>query len=236
VSAGIRPAVWVALAASSGALAAAIAFTIGSTGAGEPARIPSAVVQPSRSVNAVVTVPPSGASAARRPQAAQVGDADAGAVPAVGAGPALAPASDPPVDRRSSELVGLERDAADLASGSGLVDVDALDAQLASAPRRPGEGDAEWERRIEVERERILSEEVLVQRRLVELFEGTVYPLGFPVEQVVAAQERQWIRDLPGEDRAILLRQALEDEREPARAEPRYEGFAPPAEEPAPDL
>jgi hypothetical protein len=139
--------------------------------------------------------------------------------------PREAPDPSAAADRRSAELVGLERDASNLAEATGLVDRDAIEAQLAAIEEIPGETDEDFARRLDAERERIGSDEILVQRRLGELYATTVYPLGFPVERAVAATERQWIRELPQNERAILLRQALDDPNDFGRAQPRYEGF-----------
>ena len=127
-----------------------------------------------------------------------------------------------PADVRSGELVGLEREAADLALAEGLVDSEALDAAVAELRAAPGESPSDFERRADALREGIASSELLVQQRLAELYEATVYPYGFPVEQVVVPQERQQIGALPPEDRAALLRRVLEGWA-PTRPTPRFE-------------
>jgi hypothetical protein len=124
---------------------------------------------------------------------------------------------------RSAELVGLEREAARRAEGVALVDPDGLDAALASLPRLPGEAEAALRRRLEDERERLLSREFLLQYRLAQLFASTEYPPGFDLERDVVAPERQRVAELPAGDRLIEIQNALESW-EPGRASPRFGG------------
>jgi len=135
--------------------------------------------------------------------------------------PSAPPAGPPALRERSGELAGLEREAAGLATARGLLEPEALDARLAELEPAPGESPRDFERRVEDERERLAAEEVLVQHRLAELYETTIYPPGFQVEEIVAAQERQLVRALPPADRSERLRNAL-GSWEPHRAQPRF--------------
>jgi len=118
--------------------------------------------------------------------------------------------------------VTLERDATELAVAEGLLDPEALEATVASLEPAPGESPDALARRGAALREQLASSELLVHHQLSELFSGTVYPHGFPVEQVVVPQERQLVGQLPPEERAARLRVIL-DGWQPTRPEPRFE-------------
>jgi hypothetical protein len=214
---GVRAPVWIALAASAALLAGAVAVTLSGETPGERSpRAASARRAPEKLKAARTVALPHRAA---KMIAARVRPTEGGA----GSEPPALPAAEPiREDRRNPSLVGLEREAAGLAEAGGLLDPVQLEAHLASLPRGAGESPADFARRMEAQRDRLGSEALLLERRLAELYETTVYPIGFPVEQVVAAQERQWIASLPDADREEMLRNAL-TEREVRPAEPRFE-------------
>jgi hypothetical protein len=215
---GVRAPVWIALAASGAILVAAVAATF--EGApGELAPRAREARAPRRPESAAAIAAP---APARRP-APVAAHTPAEEEPLVPSQPRAAdPAPEPPEDRRSPTLVGLEREAAALVEASGVVDPSATAARVAELEPVQGESPADFERRREALRERLGSEALLLERRLGELYDTTVYPIGFPLEQTVVAQERQWIGTLPAADRETMLRNALE-ERELKRAEPQFE-------------
>jgi hypothetical protein len=124
--------------------------------------------------------------------------------------------------------VSLEREAAQLAEATSLVEPEVLEKRLAELPRVPGETDAERLRRQGEMRERLLSREFLLQYRLAQLFRSAEYPPGFDLERDVVGPERQRVDELPAQDREIELRNALESW-EPGPASARFEGAPDPA-------
>jgi hypothetical protein len=226
---GVRAPIWMALVASAGIVTAV--GTLSPRGdradvppASERAAAPSVPTPARTRPRLVADVVADAAIREERNAAAAAPDRDAPE-------PALASRE----DRRSASLVGLEREATRLVEASDLAaEVDArVDALEPLAPESP---DAFERRRAEL-RERLGSEAFLLARRLRDLYAGVVYPLGFPVETVVA-QERGWIEALPLEDREVMLRVALEDREDRALepAEPRFEGFESPPDDLAPEL
>lgn len=226
---GVRAPVWIALAASGAFLALVLASHLSGTGGAGVVASPAmdASARPARRPVAPAMRPSTPADRRYGESRASATVAPPGAGP-----PAPSPETTPsyglslPRDERSAELVGLEREAADLAESNALLDPDDVEARLAQLERLPGETSDDFARRLEVARERILTDELLLQQRLGELFETTVYPPGFPVERAVVTVERQLIGQLPPEDRAASLRLALEDD-VIGRAEPRFEAAAP---------
>ena len=215
---GVRAPVWIALAASGALLAGAVAFTLAGEAPGERG---AQVALPRRAHGKVAEATRAAAPPDRvvKTIAARVGRAQEGAA----AKPPDLPAAEPiGEDRRSPSLVGLEREAAGLAEAGGLLDPVQVEARLASLSRGAGESAADFARRVEARRDRLGSEALLLERRLAELYETTVYPIGFPVVQVVEAQERHWVASLPDADREEMLRNTLA-EREVRPAEPRFE-------------
>lgn len=130
----------------------------------------------------------------------------------------------PPLRVFSPELATLERAAADLALRSELVDEARVEAQLEALEPLPGEGQAAFEERLALERERLLSDEVLLQYRLANWYASVVYPHGFPVVSLVEQPERQLVGMLPPDAKAQELRFVV-DNWEPKRPKPH---FAPP--------
>jgi hypothetical protein len=158
-----------------------------------------------------------------QPRAAE---AEAVAAAPARATPLAAPTPEP--ERRSGELVSLEREAAQLAEAAALLEPDALEQRLAELPRMAGEAEAARRRRLDEERERLLSREFLLQYRLAQLYRSADYPPGFDLERDVVGPERQRIAELPPQDREIEIRHALESW-QPGRATPRFEGAPDPA-------
>jgi hypothetical protein len=91
-----------------------------------------------------------------------------------------------------------------------------------------GESEGDFGRRLEEERERLLSREFLLQYRLAQLYRSTEYPPGFDLERDVVAPERQRVTALPAEERETEIRNALESW-QPGSASPRFEGAPDPA-------
>jgi hypothetical protein len=216
---GVRAPVWIALAASGAILVAAVAATF----EGAPGELAPPAGE-ARTPRLPERRPPVAAPARARRSAPVLAREKVETEPLVRSQPrAEEPAPEPPrEDRRSPTLVGLEREAAALVEASGVVDPSAIAARVAELEPGLGESPADLERRREALRERLGSEALLLERRLGALFDTTVYPIGFPLEQTVVAQERQWIGTLPAADRETMLRNALE-ERELKRAEPQFE-------------
>jgi hypothetical protein len=156
----------------------------------------------------------------RAPEAAEAGAAPPRATPP--------PAPTPEPERRSGEFVSLEREAAQLAREASLLEPDALEKRLAELPRAAGETEGERRRRLDEERERLLSREFLLQYRLAQLYRSAEYPPGFDLERDVVGPERQRIAELPAQDRELEIRHALESW-QPGRASPRFEGAPDPA-------
>jgi len=216
---GVRAPVWVALFASAAFFAAALTWGGDDASSGPERTGREARMRASRPATVAPALAPAPARREPREPRATRRVVSAAARPPETASRRIAP---PPADVRSGELVGLEREAAELAASEGLVDLAALDAAVAALEPAPGESPTDFARRADALRESLASSELLVQHRLSELFESTVYPHGFPVEQVVVPQERQLIGSLPQEERAALLRGILE-QWEPAPAQPRFE-------------
>lgn len=224
---GVRAPIWMALVASAGIVAAVVTLSAG----GDEADVPPA---PQRAA------PPSAAAPAGAPPhfVSDVANAAIRAEEEAAAAPGRdvsEPAPAPREDRRSASLVGLEREAARLVEASDFAAE--VDARVDAVEPLAGESPDGFERRRAELRERLGSESFLLARRLRDLYAGVVYPLGFPVETVVA-QERGWIEALPPEDREVMLRVALEDREDRAleRAEPRFEGFESPPDDLDPEL
>src|SRR5262249_47320853 len=121
--------------------------------------------------------------------------------------------------------VGLERDAVDAAESGDLLDRDEVEAQLAKLHRAPGESPRDFAERVDATRDRIWSNELLVQSKLDELYGSGTYPAGYQIDALVA-QERQMVEQMPPEDGAERLRIVLEVF-EPHRPAPTFEEKAP---------
>jgi hypothetical protein len=228
--------VWLAAAASAALVGSVVVLSAGGDDA-DVAAAPSAAdrARPGAPAKASASPIPDAAPRARAAAGVRAPEREGGDGEAVAArdeAPAPEPAQE---DRRSSSLVGLEREAARLVEASDFAGE--VDARVAALEPIPGEPADAFDRRREAFRERLGSESFLLARRLRDLYAGVVYPLGFPVEMVVA-QERGWIEALPPEDREVMLRLALEEreERAPERTEPRFEGFETAGDDAAPDL
>ena len=224
--AGVRPSIAIGAGAAVTLLFAALGWVVAGRGAIPEPRLAATPAPAPQRVDGPPARPAGVRFAGRLlevPSDASSRDPAASSVPAP-----RRPEERPEPETRSAELVGLEREAARQAEAASFVDLEAIEAALAGMPHLPGEGEAELGRRLDGERERLMSDEFLLQYRLSQLFESTTYPPGFDVERDVVAPERQRVAALPAEDRVTEIRNALESW-EPGRASPRFEGAPDPA-------
>jgi hypothetical protein len=156
-----------------------------------------------------------------RSGASRVAGAAAGPSPPPASSAALGPAAPARRPERTGELVSLEREAADRALGERLVDPASVESRVDALEPQPGETPEDFAQRVDATREGLLSDELLLQWRLSEIYKGTLYPYGFPLQETVVATERQWIAALPPEDRAALLR-IVSESWQPTRPRPRF--------------
>jgi hypothetical protein len=150
---------------------------------------------------------------------AQEAPGAAGSDPAVRASAPARPAELPP--GLASTLPALDARAARVAEDLELVEPAVLDSAAARLASRPGETPQDFDRRREDERRALAADALLLEFSLSEIYGKTIYPAGFPVEELVVTPELQRVHELSPEQRSVLLTAAL-DHWEPRRAEPRF--------------
>lgn len=150
---------------------------------------------------------------------AQEAPGAAGSDPAVRASTPARPAELPP--ELASVLPALDARAARVAEELELVAPAVLDSAAAHLAPRSGETPREFARRSEDQRRALAADALLLEFSLSEIFGKTIYPAGFPVEELVVEPELQRVHELTPEQRSVMLTAAL-DHWEPRRAEPQF--------------
>ena len=213
MSGGIRPGVWIAASAALVAVVALLRLAL-------PGDSDESHRQPTRAASldggAAISAAPVGVhpAAALLPSPFQTGSSAARATSKSGStGPERlverpmrgSSASTQPDSRAAADLRILEDEAARRAEALGLVGRAALDAATASAqPSSGASGDA-----AEDARRSVLADAFLVDQTMQEIYQGTLYPYGFPAEERARAFAETLVRQA---DRSSLLERLLQQQ------------------------